>query len=82
MSIRSRRTRLAIFLIATWIIVTLVSGTYYVYHPRLPLKATDDEYVAYPDFRTARFLVLWMAPTLLYGVVSLVAIVSVRNKPS
>jgi hypothetical protein len=76
-----RRKRLAIALAVSWVVATLVCGGFYVYYP-WKFQEPIDEYVRYPDFRTAQFLVLWLVPTCLYAVISVVAIVRVGKQPS
>jgi heme/copper-type cytochrome/quinol oxidase subunit 2 len=76
----SRRWGLAVILASVWVVLTLVCGGFYVYYPwKYLAKPNLDEYVRYPDFRTAQFLVLWLVPTCVYGVISIVAIIRVRK---
>ncbi len=72
----SRRNRLIIILASIWLLATVVLGGFYVYYPWKYLEDRNiDEYVRYPDFRTAQFLVLWIIPSFLYWSISIVTLI-------
>jgi hypothetical protein len=80
-TISSRRKRIALVLVVFWVVATVVCGGFYIYYP-WKFQEPVDEYVRYPDFRTVQFLVLWLFPTLLYTVISVVAVIRVGKRKS